>query len=252
MVTKMETDPEMTHSVGQPMAETSKTFSITFSLETLRIIAFVAFLFMMGMCFLLTKLVVEKDPNYDPEGTVIYKIFGFNHACNIVDHNPARMIAAILSPFFIIPLCLFHILSYFRIKYEYLIKREIPAGVYTFSKVVTPYNFFASLYCFMWFVNNPDDDYGFIAHYVPYAIFQLMTALMAIQQVYYYTMKDRLPWNVPPRMARIYLYILTALTIFSVLFVSIIILILLFTPVLVWSCRMINVLPFIELNFMKM
>lgn len=206
---------------SEPMVPSSlsKTFSITFSLETLRIIAFSAFAIMMIIGTLLTKLVVEKDPNYDPEATVIYQIFGFNHSCNLVDHNPSRMISAILSIFFIIPLDLFHILSYFRIKYEYLVKNEIPESVYTFAKVTTPFNFFASTYIFMWFVNNPEDDYGFIAHYIPYLTFQLMIALMTIQQVYYYTMKDRLPYGITPRMARMYMYLLIGLTAFSLLFV---------------------------------
>lgn len=156
------------------------TISVTFHLETLRMVAFINFVITLLVCSLLTKYYVDVEP----EDTEIYRIFGFNHACNVVDHHPAREVGSILILFFILPLAIFHFLSHYRTR-RAVEEGRVPPWLLTFSSIVSPYNFLATCWCYMWFVNNPDDTYGFIGHYIPYLAYQVMMALMAFHQVFY-------------------------------------------------------------------
>ena len=89
--------------------------SVTFHIETLRLIAFVNFDIVMILCSVITKHFVDVPI----DETVIYKTFGFNHACNVLDHHPAREVGAILLVFMILPFCAFLFLSHYRTKYAY-------------------------------------------------------------------------------------------------------------------------------------
>ena len=73
----------------------SYVYSWTFHVESLRFYAFINFIIVLGIGALIT----EKSglgTIQDPTETVIFNMFGFNHACNWIDHNSARMIKAIL------------------------------------------------------------------------------------------------------------------------------------------------------------
>jgi len=113
-----------------------------------------------------------------------------------------------LLPFISFPLCLFLILDYFRIKVSFG-NELVPKGLYTFSKWTTPIAFLFTSMIHLWFVNDPDknfpDGYGFIAHYAPYAAFQVALAIIAIQQVWYHIAVDNIPFDLSPRVAMIYL-----------------------------------------------
>lgn len=215
--------------------------AITFHIETLRLIAVIMFDVVMIVCSVLTKHYVEIAT----EDTVIYKLFGFNHACNVLDHHPAREVGAILIVFMILPFATYIFLAHKRTWYAYECGR-VPRWLYIFSTAVTPFNFISVCWCYMvskhrsgaggcrfcvflisvfaftssqWFVNNPDDDYGFLAHYIPYLTFQIMLALVAFQQVAYLACIDKLPCSVSPKIAWAYVVFLTALTIVYAIYV---------------------------------
>jgi hypothetical protein len=153
-------------------------FSIKFHVETVRLIAFTMFLVLILTNMLITELYINKQPSMDPTKTVIYGIFGFNHPCNWFDHNPARLVAVIQIPFVIIPMCMYVFLFHVRLMRAYN-KKKITRSLLLFSSVVSPFNAFAMSMLHIWFVNPPDGDFGFIGHYVPYAMFEYALALMA-------------------------------------------------------------------------
>ena len=91
-------------------AEKKSMLSVTLHIETLRLTAFVMFDIVMILCSILTKYFVTIPIDQ----TVIYKIFGFNHSCNVLDHHPAREVGSILLIFMILPFAAFIFLSHFR------------------------------------------------------------------------------------------------------------------------------------------
>lgn len=170
--------------------------SFKFHVETIRLIAFSMFLILIITNMLITELYINKQPDMDPTKTVIYGIFGFNHPCNWFDHNPARLVAAIQIPFVIIPLVLYVGLFHLRLNQAYK-NKKITRSLLLFSQIVSPFNAFAMSMIHIWFVNPPDGDYGFVGHYVPYAMFEYALALMAILQTCYLTQTSQRPCGLP-------------------------------------------------------
>ena len=119
-----------------------------------------------------------------------------------------------------VPFAYFIALSYFRIKLAYL-NKEVSKGLYIYSVAVKPFCLIAMNLIHMWFVNSPERDYGFVAHYIPYMTFKIAVMLTAIEQVMYYSALNKL--GVPKWLANGYVYFLIALTItYSVCIFSII------------------------------
>ena len=71
----------------------------------------------------------------------------------------------------------------------------------------------------MWFVNNPETDYGFLAHYIPYLMLQISFAFGHILNINYLICVENLPWGISPKLAWSYFGLFLSLTIFSVVFV---------------------------------
>lgn len=206
-------------------------FSVTFNIETLRLAAYSALVFMVGVGIVVTKLFVHDDP----EHTVIYRIFGFNHICNVFDHQPSRTISGILILFFIVPMAGFVVLSHLRTAHAARVGR-VPALLHRYSRVITPFVFLAVCYTYMWFVNSPDDPAGwlggspddptagFIPHYIPYVALQLALGLLAIHEVGWLIANGALPFGANVTLAKTYLYVLLVTTVacqaavFSLLF----------------------------------
>jgi len=188
--------------------------SITFNIESLRFIAHFMFLIVMIICSILTKYAVDIPM----DETVIYQIFGFNHACNNLDHHPAREVGAVLIIFAILPFVAFHTLSFFRTKRQYE-NGTCPKWLHTYNVVTTPFNILVTCWSYMWFVNNPDDQYGFLAHYIPYLLFQIMLAMVHFQQAVYLICIDKLPFRAKPWVAKSWVVFIVGLTIFYAIFV---------------------------------
>jgi len=199
----------------------------TLSIEFFRIFFHVALLLMFVGGKLLSDLYVFAPENpgdlvlgiFTPTGTrkitdtVIYSIFGFNHSCNLVDFNPAKEYAALAIPFVTLPMVIFLLLSFFRAQVSHL-NGVISDNFYTFVKWNKPFIIYVMAVLHMWFVNSPQDSdgYGFIGHYLPYAMFQIGIALVAIEQCWYYIELNNLPFGLKRGVMIGYVIFLCVLT----------------------------------------
>lgn len=193
-------------------------YSWTFHVESLRFYGFINFVIMLFIGAMITSY-SGLDTIQDPHETVIFELFGINHSCNWVDHNPARMIAAILCvPFVQLPLMAYVIIWHCRLRKEYKMGKA-PRWLYYTSRFFTPFNLITMAELHLWFVNNPDDTYGFTGHYIPYLMFQISCCLLQMMNICYLTTKGDLPWGVPRWLAWSYFTFFTALTVFYIVFV---------------------------------
>jgi len=171
--------------------ELSRT-SWTFHIESLRLFGQVAFLFTLGICAVITERSgLESIP--PPEATEVFRIFGFNHVCNYIDHNPSKTFAGLVIPLYTIPMILYVFLYHSRLKARFSTRGDVPYWLVVFSKVTLPYNITSFALLHMWFVNSPDGDYGFVAHYVPYLMYQVALSLLLFMNVQYLISTKNLP-----------------------------------------------------------
>ena len=193
----------------------SGVLSVTFHIESLRVFAHFAFVVMLFIGAMITEF---SGLNTIPakEDTAIFKIFGFNHACNWIDHNPSRMIAGILIPTFQLPMIAYIILFHLRLA-KSVKEGDCSAWFLSVSRIVSPFNLFVISQLHMWFVNNPDDDYGFIAHYTPYLLFQITLSFIGVINMQYLISKGSLPCNVKPVFAWIYQGLFITVTIILIM-----------------------------------
>jgi hypothetical protein len=205
--------------MAEPSSGPDSHFRLSFNIETLRMIAYGALILMVAVGIVVTKLFVHEDP----EHTRIYLIFGFNHICNVFDHQPSRTISGLLVLLFIIPMASFVLCSYCR-TYDAVKAGLAPAWLRSYSRVITPFVFLAVCYTYMWFVNGPDDpplfasaastEFGnFVPHYLPYAALQLALGLLAIHEVGYLIAVGALPFGASVTIARSYLVVLLVTTV---------------------------------------
>jgi len=196
----------------------SHVYSWTFRVESFRFCAFLNFVIVLGIGYMITEK-SGLDTIQDPTETVVFRLFGFNHTCNVIDHNPARMIAAILLlPLVQIPFMIYTVLWHCRLAGDVKIGL-IPKWLLNLSRVLTPFNFFTAAELHLWLVNKPDDTYGFTAHYIPYLMFQISICLIQLMNICYLTLKNQLPWKTPSWLAWIYFSFFTVLTVFSIVIV---------------------------------
>jgi len=182
-------------------------YEITFNIETLRMISYCTLIFMVLVGIIVTDTLVAIPP----EQTVIFEIFGFNHICNVFDHQPSRSISALLVLFYIVPMSTFVNLSLFRAKTAFKLN-QIPKWVLTLHQVFFPVIFISVCYVYMWFVESPDEA-GFVPHYIPYVMLQLAMGLLSIQEVAFLAETGALPFNNSQLIARAYLVFLVTTTV---------------------------------------
>jgi len=193
-------------------------FEITFNIETLRLISYCTLIFMVLMGIIITEAFVKVPL----ESTVIFEIFGFNHICNVFDHQPSRTVSALLVLFYIVPMSTFVNLSLFRARTAFK-NGQIKLWVLNLHRVFFPFIFGSVCYVYMWFVESPDEA-GFVPHYLPYVMLQLSMGLLSIQEVAFLAETGALPFNNSRLIARAYLVFLITTTVacqlcvFSVLF----------------------------------
>ncbi|ABW32866.1 hypothetical protein [Acaryochloris marina] len=181
------------------------SFSLEFNPEILRIIAYVSLITLLVIGYVLTNTVVDVDP----ETIVIYKIFGFNHACNVIDHEPSRTVSAMLLPFWEVPFLLYVIFNFLRIQDAY---RENRAPRYTFliALYFLPLEILLTVWFRIVFVWSP--EVNFLNHYLPYVGFQILLFLVAFENfLYFYAMKA-LPFKNNRSIALGYLSLLLVVT----------------------------------------
>merc|ERR1712061_963763 len=77
----------------------------------------------------------------------------------------------------------------------------------------------------MVFVNHPDDVLGshphggFLAHYIPFGVYQWSMNILAITQVWYLIEKKALPFNISRGLAIFYIVISTITLVFYTVFI---------------------------------
>lgn len=156
------------------------------------------------------KLLGRAPSDFHEEKTLIFWLFKFNHTCTVLDFNPSKTVSALLMMVHTVPIDLFIILSYYRIKGE----NDNFKYLKIYAKYASIFQFVCVTYFYMVFVNSPDGEpntqegiNSFIKHYIPYMLWQTAMFLMAIQQCWYISLKDVIPFPwISRRMLRIYLY----------------------------------------------
>ena len=159
-------------------------FSLTFNPEILRLTAYFGLIFTMAVGAIWTATVVKVDPHT----TAIYKLFGFNHLCNVLDHEPSRTITAMIWPLWEVPFLLYVIFNFLRIQDAY---REKKAPGYTFfvAAIFLPIEILLTLWVRIIYVWSP--EVNFLNHYLPYISLQVLLFLVAFENaLYFYAMKS--------------------------------------------------------------
>jgi len=195
--------------------------STTFNIEWLRFWGLMA-----GSVLLITGTIVtnafvefpEGSGGFDFRATFIYELFHFNHTCTVLDFNPSRTVSGIVMMFHTIPMDLFIVLSYFRMKHDF-VEGRISKMLWYYTKITTPLIFLAMTYFYMVFVNPPMDMASFILHYIPYMSWQIAMILMAIGQCGYISQMDITPFNIPKVVLRVYLGVLIATGLYYSIFI---------------------------------
>jgi hypothetical protein len=188
--------------------------TITFNLEMIRFFALLGgaallltgkFVSVYGVVFpaksdpstFWDKLVNGAPSDFDPSQTFIFKLFGFNHTCTLLDFNPSKTVSALIIMLHTMPLCFFVLCHYVRVTSH---TNPCFKCLQRFSKIATPIQFLAFTYFYMVFVNSPDGEFNttegmnkFKLHYIPYMSWQLGMLLMAVQQCWYIYLKDQIP-----------------------------------------------------------
>jgi len=143
----------------------------------------------------------------------------------MLDYNPSQIVSAMWTvPMVILPLCLFVFLNYFRLKVDYA-QGEISLGLWTFTQIMSPIEFVGIMYFYMVFVNHPDDvlgshpNGGFLAHYIPFGVYQWSMNILAITQVWYLIEKEALPFGIGRGGAIFYIVLSTATLVFYTVFI---------------------------------
>lgn len=185
-------------------------FTLRFNPEILRIISYIALIIMLFMGYILTETLVKVDP----QTTAIYKLFGFNHACNLLDHEPSRTVSAMLLPFWEVPFLLYVVFNFLRIQDAY---RENKAPRYTFiiAGILLPIEILLVVWFRIVFVWSP--EVNFLNHYIPYVGFQILLFLTAFENVLYFYAMKALPFNNNRQLAVGYLILLFVVTFLYVL-----------------------------------
>ncbi len=185
--------------------------SLTFNPEILRIVAYVGLIFMFLVGLILTETLVAIEPH----DTAIYRLFGFNHSCNLLDHEPSRTVSAMLLPFWEIPFVLYVIFNFLRINDAYR-ERRVPRYAFVAAAAFFPVELLLIVWFRIVFVWSP--EVSFLAHYLPYVGFQLLLFLVAFENALYFHAVKALPFNNNRTVAVGYMLLLSTVTFLCILF----------------------------------
>ncbi len=187
------------------------SFTLKFNPEILRIIAYIALITMLVVGYILTATVAHVDPHT----TKIYELFGFNHACNVVDHEPSRTVSAMILPFWEIPFFLYTVFDFLRIQDAYR-EQKIPRYTFLTAAFLLPIEILLTIWFRIIFVWSP--EVSFLGHYLPYVGFQILLFLVAFENALYFYAMNALPLNNSRTLATGYLTFLFLVTFLCVLF----------------------------------
>lgn len=198
----MTPPPSATSQASAP----SYAISLTFNPEILRIISYIALIIMLGAGYYLT----DNFSQVEPTSTAIYHIFGFNHACNLLDHEPSRTVSAMLLPLWEIPFLLYVFFNFLRINDAYR-ENKTPKYVFIVAAIFLPLELLFTAWFRIVFVWSP--EVSFLMHYIPYIGFQILMCLTAFENVLYFDSVKALPFNNNRVLAIGYLVTLVTVTV---------------------------------------
>ena len=185
-------------------------FTLAFNPELFRIISYVAVIIMFAVGYVLTS----EFAHVDPTETAIYHLFGFNHSCNLLDHEPSRTVSAMLLPFWEIPFLLYVVFNFLRINDAYR-EQKIQKYIFVIAAIFFPIEILLTVWFRIVFVWSP--EVSFLNHYLPYIGFQLLLFLTAFENVLYFDAIKALPFN-NRSLAIGYLVVLFTVTALCILF----------------------------------
>lgn len=181
-------------------------FTLRFNPEILRIIAYVGIIIVLVVGHILTATLVDVDP----QTTAIYKLFGFNHICRVLDYEPSRTVTAMLWPFWEVPFLLYVIFNFLRIQDAYQ-EKKAPKYAFLTSAIFLPIEILLTVWVRIIFVWSP--EVSFLNHYLPYIGLQILLFLVAFENVLYFHGVKALPFNNSRSIAIGYLILLFVLTV---------------------------------------
>ena len=181
IVDPLTSDPER-NETEEDEKDKNHLLNFEFHIEWLRIFGITSIVLMIIICKLITDFVIfPNGVNKDGmriEETTIYKIFGFNHSCNVLDFNPAKLVASMMLPFFTLPMIVYLVFSHCLV-YKVCRYDGVHRSLLHFSRVMTVFCIYVFAILHLWFVNGPEmEPYGFIGHYLPYIAAQIALGLL--------------------------------------------------------------------------
>lgn len=182
------------------------SFKLTFNPEILRIISYVSLILIL----LVGNILTSKFVTVDPQSTAIYKLFGFNHACNALDHEPSRTVSAMLLPLWEVPFIFYVIFNFLRIQDAYR-EKKVPQYTFILAAILLPIEFLLTVWFRIVFVWNP--EVNFLNHYIPYIGFQVLLFLVAFENILYFYAVKALPFRNNAKIAIGYLVLLFVVTV---------------------------------------
>lgn len=180
-------------------------FSLTFNPEILRLVAYSGLIIVMVVGTILTATVVDVDPHT----TTVYKTFGFNHSCNVLDHEPSKTITAMLLPLWEVPFLLYVIFNFLRIQDAYR-ENKVSRYIFIISAILLPLKIFLTVWFRIIYVWSP--EVNLLNHYLPYLGLQILLFLVAFENVLYFYAMKALPFNNNRPIAIAYLILLFVVT----------------------------------------
>ncbi len=181
------------------------TFSLAFNPEIFRLVAYVGLIVVL----LAGVIITDKFVDVDPHKTAIYRLFGFNHLCNVLDHEPSRTITAMLLPLWELPFLLYVIFNFLRIKDAYK-EKQAPQYTYIISSILLPIEILLTVWFRIVYVWSP--EVNFLYHYLPYIGFQVLLFLVAFENSLYFYAVKALPFNNSRPISVGYLVVLLVVT----------------------------------------
>jgi len=218
-------DSETTGIIGSNPKPLGKTFNI----EILRFGGLLMSILMLCVGKFTTDIwpsVWGKGSNpASVEETYIWKLFGFAHTCVFIDFNPSKTIAALLLNTCTLPLMMFTYFNHLRITVAYK-KREVTQLLFNFSKYTWIFRFISFMLFFMVFVNSPDEEYGttlgwehYLLHYIPFMLWQLAQALMAVEQTCFNYQMNNIAHGIPKHFLRFYIIAISVFFVYYTVYI---------------------------------
>lgn len=198
-----------------PMSTNYDKILIIINPEYFRITAYVMFWMMILFCVTLTKIFVDPDL---VENSPLVDMFGYNNICIFFDYPPARVATAMFYPFVEIPLLMYIVFNFLRLREAYferpsLLKRsEFIMGVVFF-----PICFILAMYFRMVFVVEAFKDV--VGHTLGFQGLIVSLALVAVQNHIYNKATNSIVFPRKPWIATTYLVTLLVVTVIKLILV---------------------------------